>query len=271
MTDPDAKDRIEFLEDHLRKNLDKVTADSVSDHACYSYRHANRLFKSQKGESIKSYVNKVRLQTSAEYLKYSSRSIADIAFTVGYESTAALSKAFKKQYGMSPSAFRKTSKSEIANNHQVSKKYSVHRFDRWEIIAYKVTISPSSTEAEYEAQTLVAYEKMNVGAVPWMLLWDEDPDLSLLTENRYFLGVSAGEAEGKPVGAKSIDIHGRYAIFDATVFEGYNYEIWHDIAFYLLEIDGKEMRDATYIEWFDADLRQSEGFSDPVKIGIAIR
>ena len=53
-----------------------------------------------------------------EYLKYSYRNILEIALTVGYESTAAFSKAFKKLYGQSPNAFRQANKVNIASSLQ---------------------------------------------------------------------------------------------------------------------------------------------------------
>ncbi|MEO1715218.1 MAG: helix-turn-helix transcriptional regulator, partial [Bacteroidota bacterium] len=86
------KGRIEALEEYIRYSLERTTTDVVQGQAFYSYRHANRLFKSVKGESINAYSNKIRIQTAAELLKYSKESIFDIALIVGYESTAAFSK-----------------------------------------------------------------------------------------------------------------------------------------------------------------------------------
>ena len=64
------KKRVELLEEHIR-GAEKTTSESVSANSFYSYRHANRLFTSEKGESIQSYSNKIRIQTAAEELKYS--------------------------------------------------------------------------------------------------------------------------------------------------------------------------------------------------------
>ena len=103
--------RIDVLEEFLRESRSSSTKELVHEKMFYSYRHANRLFKSLKGESIQSFSNKMRLQASAEFLKYSTIPIADIAIMVGYESTASFSKAFKKQYQNGPTAFRENSRS----------------------------------------------------------------------------------------------------------------------------------------------------------------
>ena len=102
----DPQNRIDSLEEHLRNRPDKATDDAINDISFYSYRHANRLFKALKGESIKAFAGKVRIQISAEYLTYTREDILDIALAIGYESTAAFSKAFKKLYGQSPSDYR---------------------------------------------------------------------------------------------------------------------------------------------------------------------
>lgn len=52
------------------------------------------------------YHRRRRLERAAERLSYTNRSIASIAFEVGYGSEAAFSRSFKRAYGSSPGAFR---------------------------------------------------------------------------------------------------------------------------------------------------------------------
>jgi AraC-like DNA-binding protein len=49
------------------------------------------------------------LQAAAERLRNSSESISRIAFKVGYESEAAFNRAFKREFGVPPSSWRKQS------------------------------------------------------------------------------------------------------------------------------------------------------------------
>lgn len=53
------------------------------------------------------YLRRRRLERASDRLSYTSRSIADIAYEVGYGSEAGFSRSFRRSYGCSPGAFRK--------------------------------------------------------------------------------------------------------------------------------------------------------------------
>lgn len=63
-------------------------------------------FRHYLDEPPMSYLTRWRLQLGAQRLKSSSRSVAEIAAEVGYESEAAFNRAFKRQYGVPPARFR---------------------------------------------------------------------------------------------------------------------------------------------------------------------
>jgi len=52
------------------------------------------------------YLTVVRLQTARVSLRETSKTIAQLAHTVGYESVEAFSRAFKREYGLSPAQWR---------------------------------------------------------------------------------------------------------------------------------------------------------------------
>ena len=58
------------------------------------------------GETPMRYLAQQRLQLAARRLEESGASIARIAFEVGYESEAAFSRAFKREFGLPPAAWR---------------------------------------------------------------------------------------------------------------------------------------------------------------------
>ncbi|MFQ5550590.1 MAG: cupin domain-containing protein [Gemmatimonadales bacterium] len=65
-------------------------------------------FRDVAGLAPMRYVQKTRMIKAAGYLSAGRGTLADIATRTGYESDVALSKAFKRFYGMSPGAYRKS-------------------------------------------------------------------------------------------------------------------------------------------------------------------
>jgi len=91
---------------YIYKNLDKtLTVEEIADTCCFSKYHFNRLFKLIVGESIYSFIKRMRLERAAFYMKISKRSITDIAIEAGY-SPSNFASAFKQYFGVSASEFR---------------------------------------------------------------------------------------------------------------------------------------------------------------------
>jgi transcriptional regulator GlxA family with amidase domain len=67
-------------------------------------------FRHYLGEPPMSYLTRWRLQLGAQMLKSSSRSVADVAAEVGYESEAAFNRAFKREYRVPPARYRNESR-----------------------------------------------------------------------------------------------------------------------------------------------------------------
>ena len=78
-------------------------------HECGASRSAFAdRFTSLMGESPIRYAARQRLNTAAQRLKACQDSVASVAFAIGFESEAAFSRAFKREFGKSPAAWRKT-------------------------------------------------------------------------------------------------------------------------------------------------------------------
>ncbi|HEY5807203.1 MAG TPA: AraC family transcriptional regulator [Povalibacter sp.] len=65
-------------------------------------------FASLVGQPPMHYLTYWRMQLAAQRLRESRDSVAQVGFGVGYESEAAFSKAFKREFGVSPAAWRKS-------------------------------------------------------------------------------------------------------------------------------------------------------------------
>src|SRR5512145_1115500 len=92
-----------YIYEHLHEPLDRETLAAV---AGFSIPHFHRVFTAQVGESAVSYVRRLRLERAGRKLRMGAVDITEVARAAGYESHAAFSKAFKQQFGLSPSEFR---------------------------------------------------------------------------------------------------------------------------------------------------------------------
>ena len=100
-------DALSFIEQHLTEAL---TVDRVASSIGYSKYHFQRLFHHVTGETVGQYITKRRLTEAAKYLSLQQKSVTEAAFTFGFESHEAFTRAFAKRFGLTPSALRKTGK-----------------------------------------------------------------------------------------------------------------------------------------------------------------
>jgi AraC-like DNA-binding protein len=64
-------------------------------------------FREATGETPMQHLTRYRMSRAAEYLRGSDAGVREIARLTGYESEVSVTKAFKRQFGMSPGAYRK--------------------------------------------------------------------------------------------------------------------------------------------------------------------
>jgi AraC-like DNA-binding protein len=64
------------------------------------------LFRKSIGVPLHKYITQVRLKEARRLLKYSSESISQIAYSVGYDDPLYFSRIFKRYYGVSPKFMR---------------------------------------------------------------------------------------------------------------------------------------------------------------------
>jgi AraC family transcriptional regulator len=101
--------RINRVIDYLRGNLDRqVKLEELAKVACFSEFHFHRIFRAVSGETLNNFTSRLRLEKAARHLRFSDRSLTDIAFDCGFSSPATFSRAFRSGYDTSPSQFRKS-------------------------------------------------------------------------------------------------------------------------------------------------------------------
>lgn len=92
-----------YIHDNISQPLNRELLAAV---AGFSVPHFHRIFTAQKGENVAAYVRRIRLERAGWKLRMGAVDITEVALAAGYESHAAFSKAFKQQFGFSPSEFR---------------------------------------------------------------------------------------------------------------------------------------------------------------------
>ena len=92
-----------YIREHINEPLDRETLAAV---AGFSIPHFHRVFRAHVGESAVCYVRRLRLERAGRKLRMGAVDITEVALATGYDSHAAFSKAFKQQFGVSPSEFR---------------------------------------------------------------------------------------------------------------------------------------------------------------------
>ena len=89
-----------------------LTTETIAANAGFSIDYFNRLFFAHTGFHTMEYVRFCRLKNAARLLRVSQKDILTIAFDCGYETHESFSRAFKKQYGVSPSEYRKANEAK---------------------------------------------------------------------------------------------------------------------------------------------------------------
>jgi AraC family transcriptional regulator len=100
-------DRLMRLRRYINQNLDKeLDRKALAMVSGVSVSHLHRVFRAGHGESLAGYVRRVRLVRAGQKLRMGAVDISEVALAAGYHTHAAFGKAFKQQFGLSPSDFR---------------------------------------------------------------------------------------------------------------------------------------------------------------------
>jgi len=97
------EDVMRYIREHINEPLNREMLAAV---AGFSVPHFHRVFTAHVGESAASYIRRLRLERAGRKLRMGAVDITQVALAAGYDTHAAFSKAFKQQFGLSPSEFR---------------------------------------------------------------------------------------------------------------------------------------------------------------------
>lgn len=93
--------------------------EQIAAQLSYSPFHLCRIFRKRTGQSIRQYLNQLRLRTALEYVTQANTDLTSLALRLGFASHSHFTEAFRKTFGTPPSALRNTSPPDM--RHLLSK------------------------------------------------------------------------------------------------------------------------------------------------------
>lgn len=100
------KNSIVELVHHSAENLPVNLSTYISARIRQDYNYLSNLFSEVEGTTIEKYYIAQRIEKAKELLVYDELPLSEIAFRLGYSSTAYLSNQFKKITGLTPSYYK---------------------------------------------------------------------------------------------------------------------------------------------------------------------
>ena len=100
-------DTIQKVMEYVNANyMKRITLNDISDHVSFSVSYLSRIFKEEKGLSLSSYINEVRIRNAKSMLLSSDIPLSSLAYCCGFDDQSYFSKVFKKLTGTTPGKYR---------------------------------------------------------------------------------------------------------------------------------------------------------------------
>ena len=104
------------IEDFFNKNYSSnIKIQDLANYLNFSVRHTNTILNKFFGMSFTQKLIQKRLSVAKNQLTYSEKSIAEICYDCGFQSHSFFNSCFRKNFGINPSEFRKTSRKKHPN------------------------------------------------------------------------------------------------------------------------------------------------------------
>ena len=210
---------VAYINNHLDETLDLKT---LANEAALSDFHFHRIFKALKGEAIGGYITRLRLEATARLLRYTALTIEEIAFNIGYETPASLSKAFKKQYGISPTEYRTNKdtyimKKEIINPNLALKAPKIVTLEPKNLIYVALTGAYGSLDygkAYEQLWAVIKAQKLFTKGIESICISYDDPKITegSLQRSDVCLAIHKPASPQDEVSCKTL-AGGKYAVF----------------------------------------------------------
>lgn len=285
--------RVNAAIDYIEKNIaNPIRLEAIASAAGLSPFHFHRIFKSETGEGLNSFVRRIRCEKAAFMLCYNpGYSITRISFINGYSSSQAFAREFKVLYGQTPQQFRQSkichSDSKFRKDYQLSVDYDGG--NRRPSIRFKsLTIKDMKVEIKELPDMTLAYlrhvgpykgdvalfdrlfgrlcswagaRKLIDQDTKYLCIYYEGPEVTDAAKLRLdvCLNVPAGTEVGGDIGKQELK-GGTYAIARCTINSPKDYEkYWNDLYANWLPGSGYQPDNKTPFEMYPADCKLPGG------------
>lgn len=109
---------LRYIKDHFGEY--DLCATVLAEYVGISSPYLGKLFKQQTGKSIPEYINEIRLDNAARWLRSLDLTVQDAAIRAGYQNCTYFFKVFKIRYGMTPKGYQE--QYSIASSTKTGKK-----------------------------------------------------------------------------------------------------------------------------------------------------
>ena len=172
---------------HIQTHLEgDLNLDVLAGRVGFSAYHFHRVFREILGEPVKEYIRRLRVERAAYRLKVSEETILQIALDAGFKTHESFTRAFQRQFGITPNEFRRNFlQASHARKKQIQPRYMTefHVKDESGLLPNRST--SSQVRLEHVRPLIVAFVR-HVG--PYDTLLDKGSPLSLLWEELFEWG-----------------------------------------------------------------------------------
>ncbi|OGV45653.1 MAG: hypothetical protein A2X46_15010 [Lentisphaerae bacterium GWF2_57_35] len=222
----DHQERMNRVMVYIQQHLDQpISLEMLAGVACFSVFHFHRIFAAFTGETLNSYVRRLRLEQAANRLCHTRESVTEIALSAGYETPAAFTRAFAQLFKQNPTSFRKTKLVRLVTQQQTiirPKQMEVHmkpeikkRTDVKAVYVRRTGKYQTSAKEAWEAVCNQAFPKGLVGPkAEFIGISYDDPAITAEEKLRYDACITI-DGDVKPEGELGVltVAGGNYAAF----------------------------------------------------------
>lgn len=186
-----------------------------------SYFHFHRRFSAIAKEPVGKYVRRLILERAAYEIKISEKSISEVAFESGFLSHEAFTRAFRRQFGQAPAAYKKAKRqrslSQVAGDPQVMPlrfvTVPVFRIAYLRYVGDYANLPGPISSHTLTKQLEVVAAGLGLSAARWVGVSNDDPDITERQKIRFDLGIVVPDKlDPKDLPVRSI-AGGRYAVY----------------------------------------------------------